>query len=279
MPELLKVSDLRIAFNSRGESNQVVKGIDFAVNGGGQTVAILGESGSGKSVTCLSLTRLLPDAPTCEVSGQILFEGKDVLAMDRKALRGVRGGGIAYIFQEASASLNPVFTIGYQIAEAVKLHRPDIRDVKGRVVELLELVGIRDAAKRYQAYPHEMSGGMQQRVMIAMALACEPKLLVADEPTTALDVTIQAQIIDLLRELRAKLGMSIVLITHNFGIVKGFADEVVVMFRGEVVEQGPVEDVLSNPQHAYTKALIACIPKLGAKQRRLTTIDQAMALD
>jgi ABC-type dipeptide/oligopeptide/nickel transport system ATPase component len=279
MPELLKVSDLRIAFNSRGESNQVVKGIDFAVNGGGQTVAILGESGSGKSVTCLSLTRLLPDAPTCEVSGQILFEGKDVLAMGRKALRGVRGGGIAYIFQEASASLNPVFTIGYQIAEAVKLHRPDIRDVKGRVVELLELVGIRDAAKRYQAYPHEMSGGMQQRVMIAMALACEPKLLVADEPTTALDVTIQAQIIDLLRELRAKLGMSIVLITHNFGIVKGFADEVVVMFRGEVVEQGPVEDVLSNPQHAYTKALIACIPKLGAKQRRLTTIDQAMALD
>ena len=279
MPELLKVSDLRIAFHSRGESNEVVKGVDFSVEGGGQTVAILGESGSGKSVTCLSLTRLLPDAPTCTVQGEILFEGKDVLAMDRKAIRSVRGSGIAYIFQEASASLNPVFTVGYQIAEAVKLHRPDISDVKGRVVELLELVGIRDADKRYQAYPHEMSGGMQQRVMIAMALACEPKLLIADEPTTALDVTIQAQIIDLLRELRAKLGMSIVLITHNFGIVKGFADEVVVMYRGEIVEQGPVEEVLSYPQHAYTKALIACIPKLGAKQRRLTTIDQAMALD
>jgi len=279
MPELLKVSDLRIAFHSRGESNEVVKGVDFSVEGGGQTVAILGESGSGKSVTCLSLTRLLPDAPTCTVQGEILFEGKDVLAMDRKAIRSVRGSGIAYIFQEASASLNPVFTVGYQIAEAVKLHRPDISDVKGRVVELLELVGIRDADKRYQAYPHEMSGGMQQRVMIAMALACEPKLLIADDPTTALDVTIQAQIIDLLRELRAKLGMSIVLITHNFGIVKGFADEVVVMYRGEIVEQGPVEEVLSNPQHAYTKALIACIPKLGAKQRRLTTIDQAMALD
>ena len=279
MPELLKVSDLRIAFHSRGESNEVVKGVDFSVEGGGQTVAILGESGSGKSVTCLSLTRLLPDAPTCTVQGEILFEGKDVLAMDRKAIRSVRGSGIAYIFQEASASLNPVFTVGYQIAEAVKLHRPDISDVKGRVVELLELVGIRDADKRYQAYPHEMSGGMQQRVMIAMALACEPKLLIADEPTTALDVTIQAQIIDLLRELRAKLGVSIVLITHNFGIVKGFADEVVVMYRGEIVEQGPVEEVLSNPQHAYTKALIACIPKLGAKQRRLTTIDQAMALD
>jgi ABC-type dipeptide/oligopeptide/nickel transport system ATPase component len=279
MSELLKVSDLRIAFHSRGESNEVVHGIDFSVEAGGQTVAILGESGSGKSVTCMSLTRLLPEAPTCTVSGEILFEGKNVLEMDRETIRGVRGKGIAYIFQEASASLNPVFTVGHQIAEAVKLHRADITNVKGRVVELLELVGIRDAAQRYKAYPHEMSGGMQQRVMIAMALACEPKLLVADEPTTALDVTIQAQIMDLLRELRAKLGMSIVLITHNFGIVKGFADEVIVMFRGEIVEQGPVDEVLNNPQHSYTKALIACIPKLGAKQHRLTTIDKEMALD
>jgi len=279
MSELLKVSDLRIAFHSRGESNEVVHGIDFLIDAGGKTVAILGESGSGKSVTCMSLTRLLPEAPTCTVSGEILFEGKNVLEMDRETIRGVRGNGIAYIFQEASASLNPVFTVGHQIAEAVKLHRADITNVKGRVVELLELVGIRDAAQRYKAYPHEMSGGMQQRVMIAMALACEPKLLVADEPTTALDVTIQAQIMDLLRELRAKLGMSIVLITHNFGIVKGFADEVIVMFRGEIVEQGPVDEVLKNPQHPYTKALIACIPKLGAKQRRLTTIDKEMALD
>ena len=279
MSELLKVSDLRIAFHSRGESNEVVHGIDFSIDAGGKTVAILGESGSGKSVTCMSLTRLLPEAPTCTVSGEILFKGKNVLEMDRETIRGVRGNGIAYIFQEASASLNPVFTVGHQIAEAVKLHRADITNVKGRVVELLELVGIRDAAQRYKAYPHEMSGGMQQRVMIAMALACEPKLLVADEPTTALDVTIQAQIMDLLRELRAKLGMSIVLITHNFGIVKGFADEVIVMFRGEIVEQGPVDEVLNNPQHPYTKALIACIPKLGAKQHRLTTIDKEMALD
>ena len=279
MSHLLKVSDLRIAFHSRGESNEVVHGIDFSIDGGGQTVAILGESGSGKSVTCMSLTRLLPEAPTCTVSGEILFEGKNVLEMDRETIRGVRGSGIAYIFQEASASLNPVFTVGYQIAEAVKLHRPNITDVQGRVVELLELVGIRDAAQRTKAYPHEMSGGMQQRVMIAMALACEPKLLVADEPTTALDVTIQAQIMDLLRDLREKLGMSIVLITHNFGIVKGFADEVIVMFRGEIVERGPVAEVLNNPQHPYTKALIACIPKLGAKQRRLTTIDKEMALD
>lgn len=279
MPKLLKVSDLKIAFHSRGESNQVVHGIDFSIDGGGQTVAILGESGSGKSVTCMALTRLLPESPSCTVSGEVLFEGKNVLAMDREAIRNVRGRGIAYIFQEASASLNPVFTVGYQIAEAVELHRPDITDLKARVIELLELVGIRDAAQRYNAYPHEMSGGMQQRVMIAMALACEPKLLVADEPTTALDVTIQAQIIELLREIRQKLGMSIVLITHNFGIVKGFADEVMVMYRGEIVERGAVDVVLNEPQHPYTKALIACIPRLGAKQRRLTTINQEMALD
>lgn len=277
MSELLKVTDLKIAFNSRGQSQEVVKGIDFSVAAGGETVAILGESGSGKSVTCLSLTRLLPAEPACLVRGEILFDGQNVLTMGRSAIRQVRGSGIAYIFQEPSASLNPVFTVGYQIAEAVRLHRPDIGDVKGRVVELLELVGIRDAAKRYSAYPHEMSGGMQQRVMIAMALACEPKLLVADEPTTALDVTIQAQIMDLLRDLRKRLGMSIVLITHNFGIVKGFADRVIVMYRGEIVEQGAVETVLNDPQHPYTKALIACIPKLGTKQRRLTTIEKEMA--
>ena len=281
MNALLKVSNLRIAFRSRGEASEVVHGINFAVKEGGQTVAILGESGSGKSVTCLSLTRLLPEPPTCAVSGEILFktkEGapKDVLSMSKTEMRALRGRGIAYIFQDPSASLNPVFTVGYQIAEAVKLHRPDIDDARGRVVELLDLVGIRDAAKRVTAYPHEMSGGMQQRVMIAMALACEPRLLVADEPTTALDVTIQAQIMALLRKLRAEFGMSIVLITHNFGIVKGFADEVIVMYRGEIVEQGPVEGVLSNPRHPYTRALIACIPKLGAKQKRLTTIEQEM---
>ena len=278
MTHLLEVSDLRIAFNAKGESTEVVHGIDFTVDSGGQTVAILGESGSGKSVTCMALTRLLPEPPICTITGKILFEGNDVLQMKPRALRKVRGEGIAYIFQEPSASLNPVFTVGYQIAEAVRLHRPDISDVKGRVVELLERVGIRDAGQRYSAYPHELSGGMQQRVVIAMALACEPKLLIADEPTTALDVTIQAQIMDLLRELREELGMSIILITHNFGIVKGFADRVIVLYRGEVVEEGAIEDVLNNPQHPYTKALIACIPKMGAKQRRLTTIDQMMAV-
>ena len=156
------------------------------------------------------------------------------------------------------------------------MHRPDITDPRARVIELLELVGIRDAARRFKAYPHELSGGMQQRVMIAMALACEPKILVADEPTTALDVTIQAQIIELLRELRSKLGMSILLITHNFGIVKGFADRVMVLYRGDVVEQGTVDSVLKNAQHPYTQALIACIPRLGAKRKRLTTIQSAL---
>ena len=278
MTDLLKVCDLRIAFHSRGKSNEVVHGIDFSVHSSGNVVAILGESGSGKSVSCLALTKLLPKAPECTVTGQVFFKGKEVLEMNAGEIRTVRGRGIAYIFQEPSSSLNPVFTVGYQIAEAVKLHRPELKEVKARVIELLELVGIRDAPRRYNSYPHEMSGGMQQRIMIAMALACEPELLIADEPTTALDVTIQAQIINLLRELREKIGMSIVLITHNFGIVKDFADDVIVMYKGNIVESGAVQDVLNNPMHAYTKALISCIPKLGQKQRRLVTIESEMAL-
>ena len=276
MSKLLTVEQLKIGFGSGDSLNEVVHGIDFDIEAGGETVAILGESGSGKSVSCLALTRLLPTDANCSVSGSIVFDGKDVLSLEDSALRKIRGGGIAYIFQEPSASLNPVFTIGFQIAEAVRLHRPDISDVEGRVIELLELVGIREAKLRYRSYPHELSGGMQQRVVIAMALACEPKLLVADEPTTALDVTIQAQILDLLRKLRSQLGMSILLITHNFGIIKGFADRVLVMYRGNIVESGSVETILSNPQHPYTKALIACIPKLGDRRERLTTIGDAL---
>ena len=276
MSKLLTVEQLKIGFGSGDSMNEVVHGIDFDIEAGGETVAILGESGSGKSVSCLALTRLLPTDANCSVSGSIIFDGKDVLSLEDSALRKIRGGGIAYIFQEPSASLNPVFTIGFQIAEAVRLHRPDISDVEGRVIELLELVGIREAKLRYRSYPHELSGGMQQRVVIAMALACEPKLLVADEPTTALDVTIQAQILDLLRKIRSQLGMSILLITHNFGIVKGFADRVLVMYRGNIVESGSVETILSNPQHPYTKALIACIPKLGDRRERLTTIGDAL---
>jgi ABC-type dipeptide/oligopeptide/nickel transport system ATPase component len=276
MSKLLTVEQLKIGFGSSDRMNEVVHGIDFDIDSGGETVAILGESGSGKSVSCLALTRLLPTDANCTVSGSIVFDGKDVLSLDEPELRKIRGGGIAYIFQEPSASLNPVFTIGFQIAEAVRLHRPDISDVEGRVVELLELVGIREAQLRYRSYPHELSGGMQQRVVIAMALACEPKLLVADEPTTALDVTIQAQILDLLRDLRNQLGMSILLITHNFGIVKGFADRVLVMYQGNIVESSSVETILSNPQHPYTKALINCIPRLGDRRERLTTIGDSL---
>jgi len=185
----------------------------------------------------------------------------------------VRGGGIAYVFQEPATSLNPVFTIRSQIAEGIRLHRPEIKDVDAEVAKWLDAVGIVDPAKRMHDYPHQLSGGMQQRAMIAMALACRPRLLVADEPTTALDVTIQAQILAELRRLRAEFDMALILITHNFGIIRGLCDRVAVMFRGQIVETGDTESVLQNPQHPYTKALIACVPRLGTNQHRLRTID------
>jgi ABC-type dipeptide/oligopeptide/nickel transport system ATPase component len=272
MNSLLDVRALKIGFQGRHAFTQAVDGISFSMKTG-ETVAVVGESGSGKSVTALALTRLLPRPPTCRIEGEILFQGRDLLRISGSELRRVRGKEIAYVFQEPSTSLNPVFTIGSQLAEVIRLHRPEVTDVRDEVVRVLSLVKIRDAAKRHRDYPHQLSGGMQQRVMIAMGLACQPKLLIADEPTTALDVTIQAEIMDLLRDLKETLGTSILLITHNFGIVSGFADKVVVMFRGRIVEAGPTEEVLRNPQHAYTKALISCIPRLGVKQERLTTID------
>ncbi len=271
---LLQVENLRINFHGRDNVVEAVKGISFSL-GEGRTLAVVGESGSGKSVTALSLTRLLPPPPVCTYSGRVLYRGKDLLTANRRDLQKVRGKEIAYIFQEPGSSLNPVFSVGWQIAEAVKLHLPQVQDVRGRVVAALRDVGIRDPEKRADAYPHELSGGMQQRVMIAMALACEPHVLVADEPTTALDVTIQKQILDLLREVRQRHRMSIILITHNFGVVAGFADDVIVMFHGQIVEAGPVAQVLRAPKHPYTQALIACIPRLGQRQRRLTTIDYA----
>jgi ABC-type dipeptide/oligopeptide/nickel transport system ATPase component len=274
---LLEIRNLAIHFHTETGVVEAVKGIDLTLEKG-ETLAIVGESGSGKSVTGLALTRLLPEPPTKYVSGQILFDGKEVLELKADELRKLRGGRIAYVFQEPSTSLNPVFTIRNQIAEAIRLHRPDVKNLDVEIIKHLELVGIKDPAARLHSYPHQLSGGMQQRVMIAMALSCEPDLLVADEPTTALDVTIQAQIMDQFRELRSKLDMAIILITHNFGIIDGFADKVAVMFRGKIVEYGATKEVLRNPQHAYTKALIQCIPRLGAKQRRLVTIDHA-ALD
>ena len=269
---LLQVRDLRIRFQTRHGAEQAVDGVSFEIYPG-ETLAVVGESGSGKSVTALALTRLLPKPPTCRISGEILYRGRDVLKAGDRELRELRGREIAYIFQEPTASLNPVFTVGDQIAEAIKLHFPEEKDLTGRVIESLRLVGIRDPESRYRDYPHQLSGGMNQRVMIAMALACQPRILIADEPTTALDVTIQAEIMTLLKRLQDELGMAIVLITHNFGIVKGFARRVMVMFRGKIVEAGPIEEILDDPRHPYTKALIACIPRLGDKRRRLPTID------
>jgi ABC-type dipeptide/oligopeptide/nickel transport system ATPase component len=271
---LLKVENLAIQFGSPENPVKAVDGISFEL-GAGKTVAVVGESGSGKSVTALALTRLLAAPPARYVSGRIEFAGRDLLTVPERELRAVRGKQIAYIFQEPGSSLNPVFTIGYQIQEAIELHRPEVSDVRGEIVRALETVGIRQPAERLEDYPHQLSGGMQQRVMIAMALACQPALLVADEPTTALDVTIQKQIMDLLKELRRTSRMSILLITHNFGLVSDFADDVLVMFRGKIVEAGPTAEVLRNPQHPYTRALIECVPKLGQKQRRLKVIDYA----
>jgi ABC-type dipeptide/oligopeptide/nickel transport system ATPase component len=272
--DLLQVENLSIRFHSRYGSEQAVDKISFHLDAG-ETLAIVGESGSGKSVTALALTRLLPLPPACQISGEILYRGRDTLKANDRELRDIRGKHIAYIFQEPASSLNPVFTVGHQIAEAIKLHFPEEKDVPERVVEALRMVGIRRPEQRYKDYPHQLSGGMNQRVMIAMALACRPHILVADEPTTALDVTIQAEIMSLLRRLKEELTMSIILITHNFGIVKGFADRVAVMFRGKIVETGPMETVLAHPEHPYTRALIACIPRLGKRQRRLATIDYA----
>ena len=274
MPSLLNVENLAIQFGAGDELVRAVDGISFRMEAG-ETLAVVGESGSGKSVTALALTRLLASPPARYANGRITFDGRDVLKMPDRELRELRGAKIAYIFQEPGSSLNPVFTIGYQIREAIELHRPDVRDVTAEIVSALDKVGIRNPADRLNDYPHQLSGGMQQRVMIAMALACQPRLLVADEPTTALDVTIQKQIMDLLKELKGSTNMAILLITHNFGLVSDFADRVVVMFRGKIVETGPTAEVLRNPQHAYTRALIDCVPKLGQKQRRLKTIDYA----
>jgi len=271
---LLRVDNLGIQFGPPEDPVKAVDGISFEMMAG-ETVAVVGESGSGKSVTALALTRLLASPPARYVSGKIEFAGHDILRLPEHDLRGIRGNQIAYIFQEPGSSLNPVFTIGYQIREAIELHRPEVRDVRGEIVRALDTVGIRDPERRLDDYPHQLSGGMQQRVMIAMALACHPKLLVADEPTTALDVTIQKQIMDLLKELKQSSNMAILLITHNFGLVADFADRVLVMFRGRIVEAGSTSEILRNPQHPYTRALIECVPKLGQKQHRLKVIDYA----
>ena len=272
---LLHIRDLKIEFRRHdAEPMQAVKGIDLTLQPG-ESLALVGESGSGKSATALALARLLPEPPATIRAAEMRLAGHDVLSLKPAELRKIRGKEIAYIFQEPTTSLNPVLTIRTQIAEALALHRPDVAkaDRDAEIVRWLDKVGIVQPEKRLHAYPHELSGGMQQRVMIAMALCCQPKLLIADEPTTALDVTIQKQIMDLLADLRKELGMSIILITHNLSIIRSVADRLAVMFRGQIVETGPVDEILRNPQHAYTKALLSCIPRMGAKQPRLQAID------
>ncbi|CAN5257994.1 ABC transporter ATP-binding protein [soil metagenome] len=272
---MLEVRDLRIRFrDDSGGGFEAVRGVTFDLDPG-ETLAIVGESGSGKSVTGMTLARLLPEPPAEIAGGEIRFDGQSVAAMDRAALRRLRGSQIGYVFQEPGTSLNPVFTVRTQIGEAIRLHRPEVEDVDAEVVRWLDRVGITAPESRLRAYPHELSGGMQQRVVIAMALACRPKLLVADEPTTALDATVERKVIALLGELQDELGTAIILITHNFGIIRGVADKVAVMYRGEFAETGTVEEVLDNPQHPYTKALIACVPKIGQNRRRLATIDSS----
>jgi len=273
---LLEIKNLQIEFGSGTNAARAVDGVSLSLEAG-KTLCLVGESGSGKSVTALSIAKLVPSPPARYVGGEILIEGRDVLKMSTRELRNIRGGVVSYVFQEPGTSLNPVFRIGSQIKESLKLHRPDAA-TDAEVIRLLKLVGIPAPESRLRNYPHEMSGGMQQRVMIAMALASQPRLLVADEPTTALDVTIQAQIIELLRDLRRQLGMAILLITHNLGIVGDLADDVAVMYAGQIVENGPAREVLKRSLHPYTQALIQSVPKLGAEVGRLTAIPGTVPL-
>jgi len=258
---LLSVEDLSVAFRQGGQETLAVDHVSFAIDKG-ETVAIVGESGSGKSVSALSILKLLNYPAAHHPSGKVLFKGQDLIAADEEAMRKVRGNDITMVFQEPMTSLNPLHTIQKQIGEILELHKGLRGDkARARTLELLGLVGIRDAASRLDAYPHQLSGGQRQRVMIAMALANEPDLLIADEPTTALDVTVQAQILKLLKELQGRLGMAMLFITHDLGIVRRIADRVVVMLKGKVVEEGPVADIFADPQHPYTKRLLAAEPK------------------
>ena len=269
---LLEVRDLKTFFGGGDQTVYAVNGVSFKVRKG-ETVALVGESGCGKSVTALSLARLIPQPPGRFAGGEILYGGRDVLKMSDAELRSLRGKEISYVFQEPGESLNPVFTVGYQIGEAIRLHRKDVV-LKEEVIRLMRLVGLPEPERRMNAYPHELSGGMQQRAMIAMALACHPSLLIADEPTTALDVTIQAQIMELLGSLQAQLGMAVLLITHNLGLVADVAHWINVMYAGRIVESGPADDVLTRPSHPYTQGLLEAVPRLaGSTGGRLKGIE------
>jgi len=267
---LLEIHDLQIDFASAGRRLRAVDGVSFSI-AAGETFCLAGESGCGKSATALSIARLLPEPPAHYAGGTILLDDVDVLRATPRRLRGIRGGVAGYVFQEPGASLNPVFRAGAQIKETLRLHRPAAA-TDAEVARLLKSAGIPAPESLMRHYPHQLSGGMQQRVLLAMALAAEPKLLVADEPTTALDVTIQAQILDLLKDLRQRLGMSLLLITHNLGIIGDMAGRVAVMYAGQIVEMAPARALLQRPWHPYTRALIASVPRLGATEGRLRSI-------
>jgi peptide/nickel transport system ATP-binding protein len=268
---LLDVRGLRTSFHTRDGVVRAVDGIDFAVDRG-EVLGLVGESGCGKSVTSLSIMRLVANPGRIE-AGEILFDGQDLLKLSPDAMRKIRGEKIAMIFQQPTSSLNPVWDVGRQIGEVLEIHRNMKRNAaRDRALELLKMVGIPDPERRLRSYPHELSGGMAQRVMIAMALACEPDLLIADEPTTALDVTIQAQILDLMRHLREETGSAIILITHDLGVVAEMCDRVAVMYAGEIVEQTDVRTLFRNPSHPYTRGLIGSIPVVGDIREELTVI-------
>ena len=275
MPEpLLEVKDLHVYFYVPEGTVRAVRGVSWDLQPG-ETLGLVGESGCGKSVTALSLLRLIPNPPGKIVQGEILFEGEDILKKSMSDMRDIRGNSIAMIFQEPMTSLNPVLTIGHQITEVLDIHLSVTENEKhDRAIELLELVGIPDPENRLNDYPHQFSGGMRQRAMIAMALACNPKILLADEPTTALDVTIQAQILDVINASSKKLGTAVVLITHNLGVVARYADRVNVMYAGQIIERGTAEAIFSNPLHAYTKGLMSSVPRLDETEKvRLNTIE------
>jgi oligopeptide/dipeptide ABC transporter ATP-binding protein len=274
LPPLLEVKELHTEFRTGAGLVRAVDGISYSVEAG-ETVAIVGESGSGKSVSALSLLRLIPDPPGRITQGEIRFAGRDIMQLSDAEMREVRGGDIGMVFQEPMTSLNPVLTIGRQITETLEQHRGmDRRAAHTRAAELLGLVGIADAERRLKQYPHQLSGGMRQRIMIAIALACDPKLIIADEPTTALDVTIQAQILELMKDLTRRLHVALIIITHNLGVVARYANRVNVMYAGRLVETGPAADVYHNPRHPYTQALLRSVPRLDRpRQERLDPVE------
>ena len=265
MANLLEVRDLRTQFFTQDGVVHAVNGISYDLEEG-ECLGIVGESGCGKSVSVLSVMRLIADPPGKIVGGEVFFRGRDLRALSEDEMRYIRGAEIAMIFQEPMTSLNPVLTIGFQIVEALKLHQGmNTKEARNRAAELLEMVGIPEAADRLDDYPHQFSGGMRQRVMIAMALSCNPALLIADEPTTALDVTIQAQIVDLVKRLRDKLGMAVIWITHDLGVIARLAERVIVMYAGHIVETAAVEEVYAHPRHPYTLGLLGSLPRLDAE--------------